>query len=374
MNDKLNILQYIETSGPGGAETVLVNIARHLDRSRFNPYVVLHKSRWVHQQLEEIGVPTRIIPCNRSWDIAFLYRFMKTCQELKIDVIHAHLFGAGLYASLAAAMLRIPVIVTFHNELFLPGRRERFLRLKNFLIRHLASRLILVADFMKDDYVSKGKYRADRLQTIYNGIEFASSETPSDLAVLRKELGLSESDLVVGHVANFRPPKGHRYLVEAAAKVCAEIPNAKFLLIGEFGDGSIKSEVEMLAGQFRIQDKLLMLGFRSDVGRLLNLIDVFVLSSISEGHPLSVVEAMAAGKPVVATSVGGLPEIVNQDDTGYLVEPGDSSALAEKLCLLLKDGDLRERMGQEGRELARRRFSLATMMTSYEELYLEVSR
>ncbi|UCE24393.1 MAG: glycosyltransferase [Candidatus Zixiibacteriota bacterium] len=374
MNDKMNILQYIETSGPGGAETVLVNIARHMDRSRFNPYVVLHKSRWVHQQLEAIGVPTRIIPCGRSWDIGFLYRFVKTCRELKINVIHAHLFGAGLYASLAGVILRVPVIVTFHNELLLPGRRERFLRLKNFLIRHLASRLILVADFMKDDYVSRGKYPAGRLQTIYNGIECTSNETPSDVAVLRKELGLSESDLVVGHVANFRPPKGHRYLAEAAAKVCAEIPNAKFLLVGEFGDGSIKSEVEMLAGQFGIQDKLLMLGFRSDVGRLLNLIDVFVLSSISEGHPLSVVEAMAAGKPVVATNVGGLPEIVDQGETGYLVEPGDSSTLAEKLCLLLRNSDLRERMGHRSRELARRRFSLETMMTGYEKLYQEASR
>jgi len=374
MTRKLNILQYIETGGPGGAETVLINLARHLDRSRFEPSVILHRSGWVSEQLAKHGVRTEIIPCTRSWDISFLSRFIRKCRELKIDVIHSHLFGAGLYASLAGAILRRPVIATFHNELFLPGRRERFLPLKNFLVRNLADRIVLVADYMRNEYVSVGKYRTDRMSTIYNGINFPQRLSEAEKATLRRELNLGENDPVVGHVANFRTPKGHGYLVEAAAEVCRQIPNARFLLIGEPGDGTIKTQVENLAAKHNIEKNIVIMGFRSDVSRLLSLMDVFVLSSISEGHPLSVVEAMAAAKPVVVTNVGGLPEIVDDGQTGYLVEPKNPSALADRILVLLKQPELREQMGLRAVKAAEGRFSLDAMMRSYEQLFEEVVR
>jgi glycosyltransferase involved in cell wall biosynthesis len=372
MKGTLNILQYIETSGPGGAETVLVNIARSMDRSRFNPQVVLHKSRWLHQQLLAADIPTCIIPGQGSWDLSFLRKLIRACRELEIDVIHAHLFGASLYACLAGVILRVPVIATFHNELYLPGRAERFLPLKNFLIRRLAAKIVLVADFMKIDYIKKGHYPLSKMVTIYNGINFPGRLPSVEAAALRKELGLEATDLIVGHVANFRTPKGHRYLVEAAADVCRRIPQAKFLLIGEFGDGSIKSEVETLMAKYHIEDKIKLLGFRSDVHKLLDTMDVFILPSVSEGHPLSVVEAMAAAKPVVATRVGGLEEIIEDGRTGYLVAPKDPISLAERMVTLLKDQNHRREMGQAAFKEATGRFSLEAMMKSYEELYREV--
>jgi glycosyltransferase involved in cell wall biosynthesis len=369
MKGRLNILQYIETSGPGGAETVLVNIVRSMDRSRFNPQVVLHESRWLHQQLLAAGVPTRIIAGQGSWDLSFLRKLIRTCRELEIDVIHAHLFGASLYACLAGVILGVPVIATFHNELYLPGRAERFLPLKNLLIRHLAAKIVLVADFMKEDYIKKGHYPVGKMVTIYNGINFPASLSSVETAALRNELGLAATDLIVGHVANFRTPKGHPYLVEAAADVCRRIPEAKFLLIGELGDGSIKSEVETLIEKFHIGEKIKLLGFRSDVHKLLNAMDMFVLPSVSEGHPLSVVEAMAAARPVVATRVGGLAEIIDDGRTGYLVAPKDPASLAERIVTLLKDRNHRQEMGQAAFKEATRRFSLKAMMKNYEELY-----
>ncbi|UCG61419.1 MAG: glycosyltransferase, partial [Candidatus Zixiibacteriota bacterium] len=371
MNRKYNILQFIETSGPGGAETVLVNIARHIDRKRFNPSVVLHESRWVHEQLKASKIPTRIVPCQRSWDIGFLRRLVRTCRELQVDLIHSHLYGAGLYACLAGFVLRVPVITTLHNELILPGVSERYMPLKNFLIRRLARRIVLVADFMKADYIEKGKFPPDKMLTIYNGIEFGTPVSADDKANVRTELGMVSTDIVVGHVANFRAPKGHRYLIEAAAAVCRNFSHAKFLLVGDFGDGSIKAEVDKLVSEHKLERNVIMLGFRSDVFRLLKAMDVFVLSSISEGHPLSVVEAMGAGLPVVATNVGGLSEIVADGQTGYLVEPKDSTALAEKIGVLIDNRELRETMGGRGRESATGRFSLDTMMKQYEKLYEE---
>jgi len=374
MTRKLNILQYIETSGPGGAETVLINLARHLDPNRFQPSVILHRTGWVSEQLATYGIRTEIVPCSRSWDISFLRRFIRTCRELKIDVIHSHLFGAGLYASLAGAVLRLPVIVTFHNELFLPGQRHRFLPLKNFLIRNLADKIVLVADYMRPEYVSTGKYPEAKMTTIYNGIEFPARLSESEKHTLRSELNLGTDDLLVGHVANFRAPKGHRYLVEAAAEVAKQVPNVRFLLIGDPGDGSIKAEVEKLAARHNIEKNIVLLGFRSDVSKLLSLIDVFVLSSISEGHPLSVVEAMAASKPVVVTNVGGLPEIIDDGKTGYLVQPKNPPALAEKIIALASQPDLREQMGGRAVKSAEGRFSLDAMIRSYEQLFEEAAR
>jgi len=374
MTRKLNILQYIETSGPGGAETVLINLARYLDRNRFEPSVILHRSGWVSERLAEYGIQAEIVPCARSWDVSFLYRFIRKCRELKIDVIHSHLFGAGLYACLAGAILRLPVIVTFHNELFLPGRRERFLPLKNFLIRRLADRIVLVADYMRPEYVTMGKYSEAKMTTIYNGIEFPQRLSESERTALRSKLNLGTDDPLVGHVANFRAPKGHEYLVESASEVAKQVPNVRFLLIGDPGDGLIKAEVEKLAAQYNIEDNIVILGFRSDVSRLLSLMDVFVLSSISEGHPLSVVEAMAAAKPVVVTNVGGLPEIVDDGHTGYLVQPKNPSALAEKIITLLAQPDLREQMGERAAKSAEGRFSLDAMIQNYEQLFDKAAR
>ena len=368
MNKKLNILLYIETSGPGGAETVLINIAKNLDRTKYNPVVVLHKSRWLHEQLQKLEIETIILPCQRSWDIGFLFRFIKLCRRKKIDVIHAHLFGASLYATLATIFLRIPVVATFHNEMFLPGRAERYLGLKNFLIRKLASKIVLVADYMKDEYLAIGKYPPGKMLTIYNGLSYDES-SGEDLDRIRSELKINSDTPVIGHVANFRPPKGHLYLIEAARQVCGIFPQARFLLVGEQGDGTILSEVKNKITEYGLDNNVKLLGFRSDVSLLLRVMDIFVLSSISEGHPLSVVEAMMAARPVVATDVGGLAEIIDNGKTGYLVEPKNPNALAEKLLALLQDRSKAEQIGARGREIANERFSMKSMMQSYEHLY-----
>lgn len=369
MGRKCNILQYIETSGPGGAETVLLNIAGSIDKNRFNPTVVLHKSKWLHEQLLKNEIETEIIPSKRSWDMVFLLKFIKYCRRYKIDLIHSHLFGANLYSCLAGAILRIPVITTFHNELYFQGRLERFMALKSFIIRNFSAQMVFVAEYMKKDYIKQSKFPDNKSLTVYNGIEL---KTDIDSSSLKKELGILDDDLLVGHIANLRAPKGHRYLIKAASLICKNFPNAKFLLIGDEGDGIIKKEIEDFIAESGLGENIRLLGFRKDVNRLLQLIDVFVLSSTSEGLPLSVIEAMASSKPVVATNVGGLPEIVIPDRTGYLVEPQNAEALAEKLEFLLENEALRNRMGRAGRKIIEEQYSLKTMIDNYQNLYEEL--
>jgi glycosyltransferase involved in cell wall biosynthesis len=367
-----NILQYIETSGPGGAERVLLNIAKGIDKIHFIPTVVLHKSRWLHDQLLKHDIVTEIITSQRSGDISFLTKLVGYCRKHEIDLIHSHLFGANLYACLAAAITRIPVVATFHNELFLQGRSEKHLFLKSLFIRKLASKIVLVANYMKDDYVNIAKFPEEKILTIYNGIDMDFMIDNFDESALRRELRLDRNDLLIGHIANFRIPKGHRFLIESAGLICKKMKNVKFLLIGDEGDGNLKVEIERLINEMNLEDNVRILGFRDDVRELLNLIDIFVLSSISEGLPLSVIEAMAASKPVVATDVGGLPEIVIPDETGFLVKAGNAHDLAGRLEVLLKNDDLRRQIGIRGRKVVEEKFSLNVMIDNYQQLYAEL--
>jgi len=226
---------------------------------------------------------------------------------------------------------------------------------------------------MKKDYLNYMRLSGDRMLTVYNGIDLKEYNEETDKSALKEELGIEDGDLIVGHVANFRAPKGHNFLIEAASRVCQRIPRARFLLIGHLGDGTIKKEIEGKIAGLGLKENVRILGFRKDVNRMLQLMDIFVLSSTSEGLPLSVIEAMASSKPVVVTNVGGLPEIVVPDRTGYLVEAKDAAALAEKIMMLLNDGALRKQMGEAGRRLVEERYSLQTMIDNYQKLYEDLA-
>ena len=371
MKRRFNILQIIETGGPGGAETVLLNIVKNLDRKRFNPLVILLKKGWFYERLLKNQIETKVINSKRSWDIAFLIGLIRGCQQLKIDLIHSHLPGTNLYSCLAGAVAKIPVITTYHNEVFLPGRVNRYNTLKLFLVRRLATKIVMVADYLKSDFINNAKFSIEKLITIYNGIELAQNKLDFDIQAKKREIGIEEDELIVGNVANLRPPKGHQYFVKAAEQIYNNRNRVKFLIVGE-GKGKLKAEIEEQIIKSNLRDKVILMGFRDDVKELLHIMDVFVLSSISEGLPMAIVEAMAASKPVVATKVGGLPELIVPDFNGFLVSPGDPSALANKIMVLLNDKRLREQFGTRGKEIVENKFSLEKMIENYQNLYEEL--
>ena len=369
MSKRYNILLLNETSGPGGAETVLFNIAKNLDRNQFLPRVVLFRPGWFYHFLVENEIATDIIESSRSWDMPFLLSLIKYCRQYKINLIHAHLPGGNLYGSVVGKILGLPVICTFHNEYAMPGASRRFNGIKNFLIRNLASKLVMVAEYMKQEYLDNAKFPPEKIITIYNGVSYDEPKEPFDLDAFNKEIDFCEGDFLIANVANFRPPKGHLILIDAAYLVCQAIPKAKFLLIGEEGDGKIKREILGRIEKYNLQDRIKLLGFRNDISQILKHIDIFLLASISEGLPMSVVEGMRASRPVVATDVGGLSEVVKSGVTGFLTKPGDHQDLAEKLITLLKDQNLRKEMGEKGREVAISMFSLDEMISKYQVLY-----
>jgi glycosyltransferase involved in cell wall biosynthesis len=208
------------------------------------------------------------------------------------------------------------------------------------------------------------------VEVIYNGLESSSYQEPSAPEVLRGDLGVVNGSLLIGMIANFNfEIKGHRYFLEAAKMVLEKMPDTEFLLVG---DGPLRPQYEQMASELGIRKKVHFLGKRSDVPMIVANLDVSVLPSISEGLSNVILESMAAGKPVIATKVGGSMETVQEGVTGYLVPPADSRALADRMVTLFRNPERARAMGAAGRKVIQEKFTVEAMIKSYETLYRSV--
>ncbi len=360
-----NILHLSETSEPGGSETILVNISKNIDTNEYRSHVCLLEEGWLSNQVQDIGINLSVIENKRSYDPIFLAKLISLIRQEKVDLIHAHEFMMNVYGSVAAKITSIPMIGTIHGKGYFTNKKSRILAYK--LAISLCSQMIAVSENLRKYIIKELKLKdASKIVTMYNGIDLKKYSVKNTYCNIRNELGISSNTLIVGIVGSLFTVKGVSYLLEAVKEVVTCFPNFRLLIVGE-GDqeSTLKNKVISLG----LQNIVDFLGFRNDIPEVLSLFDIYICSSLSEGLPLSVVEAMAASKPVVATNVGGLPEIVIDNETGYLVEPRNSAALAEKISILLQNKSLREQMGIRGRKITEEKFSLKTMIDNYQNLY-----
>lgn len=207
---------------------------------------------------------------------------------------------------------------------------------------------------------------SEKCRLVLNGVNVSAFSRTVDVVRKRREVGLLDTDIVVGTMANLRPQKNHKNLIKAFAKVRKQVPNLKLLLAG---DGECRFDLEGLACNLDVSDGILFLGHRTDAEELMAIMDIYCLPSFYEGMPLSIMEAWAAGKPVVATNVLGIREIVKDRETGLLVESDNSSALADALLVILRDDKLRQTIAENGRKLAHAECSIEQMVARYESIY-----
>jgi glycosyltransferase involved in cell wall biosynthesis len=282
---------------------------------------------------------------------------VRLCRRIRPDIVHAHSSKAGALGRLAAALARVPVrVFTVHGWSFaayggLPGRLYLWVERR---LRRLTTAVVCVAEASRDVGVDAGACRAERTLVIHNAVDVAAFAAPDRVR------GIPQ----VVSIGRFAFPKDFATLVEALAATRADY-RAAFV-----GEGPLLPEIAAMIRQRGLAERIDLLGNRGDVPGVLASADVFVLSSSSEGFPVSILEAMAAGLPVVATDVGGVAESAVDGETGLLVPPGDPGALAAALDRLLTDGALRLRLGAAGRERARRHFDLAGFRRAHVELYL----
>ena len=361
-------VMFVITSMPvGGAETLLTEIIRRIDRERFAPELCCLK------RFEPLGeelsreVPSFTGLLSQKYDFAVLWRLTRLMRRRRIDAVVT--VGTGgdkmFWGRLAAWLSGVPVICSALHSTGLPDHVE----FPNRLLAPLTDAFIAVAE-------PHGRYLAEhegcpvrKVVVIRNGVDVERFHPRPPNRRLQKRLNLDPTAPVAGIVAALRPEKNHEMFLKVAASVCEKLPAARFLVVG---DGPERPKLESFARSLGVAAAVRFLGTRSDVDEILSLQDVLLLTSHMEANPICLLEAMAAGKPVVATRVGSVTETVQPGTSGYLVSPGDVQGMAARVLELLNDRNRAAEMGRAGREQVLARWTVDRMVRGYEELITKI--
>lgn len=366
----------VDSLGYGGLERQVVDLVNHLSRSCFDPIIVcLRKSGPSAGYLRPPLPPVFELHRREGHDIGLPFRLARLLRRTSTEIIHSNNWSTFVEAAAAKTLSRVPALVhTQHGLEF--GDEPGSSLLKRWVRRSGVGFAVGVNDAVVSvsgagqEWCRRG-WRVPKSKSVLipNGVELPARANRSVVARMRQEMGLQRGDLVVGSVGTLRPVKNFQGLIRAFGAVVERLPRARLLVVG---DGAEREALEELISGLGLENAARLVGPRSDVHQLLAVMDVFALASHSEGMSLAVLEALGTGVPVVATRVGGNPEIVHDGETGILVEPGDESGLSEAIVSLLSDERRRERMGAEGRRSVGSAFSLEAMAQHYEELYTRV--
>jgi glycosyltransferase involved in cell wall biosynthesis len=366
----LRVLTLVDTLRPGGAERLATTVARLLDRSRFEPIVCI--SRPVEapspliDDLQASGVPLLCLERRSRADLAAWRPLLELLRRERVEIVHSHMFGSNVWAAFMTAIAHVPVFVA-HVHKWTYGDQPHRVLLDRELVARRADVVLTVSQADRRRMLERGGLPPAKVRVLVNGI---MPLAPSR-ADVRAELGIPADAEVVGTVAVLRREKAHEVLFDAVQLLADEFPRLRVLIAGT---GPEERRLRALVRAKGLDQRVLMLGFRRDVPDVLAALDVVLLPSDHEGSPLAVMEAMAAGKPIVATRVGGVPELIEDGTHGLLVPPRDPRALADALGRLLRDPRLREQLGRQARERQSRDFDIATTVRRLETLYEDLTR
>jgi glycosyltransferase involved in cell wall biosynthesis len=364
------ILHVIDTTGPGGAETVFVDLATRLPAPEYRHVVVLHGKGWVYEELQRRGVEPVLLDASGSFNISYLRSLIRLVRRENVDLLQGHLLGASIYCSMVGLLTRRPVVATFHGSVDIEPD-ERLKRLKFAVINAGAGRVVAVSEGLRDDLFSITSLRHDRMEVIYNGIrtqDFQRSASDS----LRGEFGWSRDDFVVGSLGNVRPAKAYDVLLRAAALLETSERSVRFVVAGQPDRYGLYEELMALRERLGMESRVQFLGFVDDPADFLGSVDLFLSTSRSEGLPLSAIQAMATGLPLLATRCGGYEELVTDRVNGWLVDVDDPSAVAESILALAASPTRRAELGEEARRHVRATFDISAMLEAYDALYDEL--
>jgi glycosyltransferase involved in cell wall biosynthesis len=368
----MRVLMMLSSIQMGGAERVLVDVLPYMKDLVDIQVCTLNtlKDSPLVEQFEQTGVRRIDLGSRRLIDLGAMRRFAQTLRDEKIDIIHAQDQYTIINTMLVRRFLGVPAVMTRH-VLFEPTdtlRESARARMVLFAGRYGGfARLIAVSDAVRERFSELAHVPTNRIETIYNGIDVDRFATRDRRAEKRAELGWDAAAPIIIMVAVLRRGKGHEVLFEALPKLQAAVPNVKIKLVG---DGELDATLREGAAQFG--DMVEFMGQRMDVPELLGASDVLALPSWAEALPTVLIEAGAASLPVVATRVGGVPEIVTDGETGYIIPPGDSEQLADRLAMLLTQRERSLEMGQSAYQKVRAQFSLEKQAQETIALYERV--
>ena len=377
---------------------MLLALLGKIDRDKFDVFVCALKSGGpLIEEARKIGVRGE---CSIN-----PIRLALLIKREKPDILHTFLFHANILGRVIGRLCGVPVIISSQRSV--DKWRKHWHTLVDRWTSRFCNLIISNSEAGRKILIEREKINPGKIITIYNGIDASEFEIEVNISEKRREFGFSPEDIIIGIIANLRKVKGHRYLFEAVANICSgrvysanvvaksrhsaevgsvrgsaefALPNVeqsrphveqsrplhKLLVIG---DGELKQELINLAEKLGIKDSVIFTGFRNDIPEVLKVIDILALPSLWEGFPVSILEAMASAKPVIASRVGGIPEEIIDEETGLLVPPKNVPALEKAILKLISDQEKSKKMGEAGRKRVEEYFTLDKMIKKTEEVY-----
>jgi glycosyltransferase involved in cell wall biosynthesis len=348
----------------GGAEEMVLNLVRHLPE-RFEPRVVcIHDAGPIGEEIKQTGVPFRVLGLTpglmRPFDLLRLRDFLVECEPA---IVHTFLLTGSLYGRFAAMMAQVPVVIG--TEVNIYERKQLAHAMAEKWLMRRTDAVVASAESVRDFYIKQVDADPSKVDVIYNAVDWSQLQTTMTPEKFRQSIGAPTDVPVAGIIARLTEQKAHRVLFDAMA----HHPGLSQLHLLVVGDGELRDHLKGRVATLGLQSRVHFLGARRDLGNVLAGIDLFVMPSFWEGLPLSLVLAMGAGLPVVATAVAGIPEVVQDGVSGLLIPPNDTAALGDALARVIADDTLRVRMGQAARAYVRPRFGVDGYVSSITALY-----
>lgn len=366
----VRVVEVLATGSNGGAQEHLYALLTRIDPSRYETSVVALSGGPAVRKLQRAGIPVLVI--DEPDDAIAVGALAAHLATVRPDIIHNHMYRAELVGTRAAIGLgevghRRPYVVsTVHSSRVRSAEdREQLRRLTPHI-----DQLIAVSRSIERKIVDEGR-DTTKVRMIYNGVDLERYDHQEPCCTLADEYGMEPGSQIVGVVARLEPEKGHPTLLEAWPEVVRKVPDAYLLIVGE---GGRREALERQARELRIAHRVVFTGRRDDVPAVTAALDVAVLPSYREAQGLTILEAMALSRPVVASNVGGIPEMIEDGVSGLLVPPRDPAALAAAIVRLLKDHSLADTLGRAGHDLVHDRFCIELMVKAVEEIYDEGAR
>ena len=364
---RVKVLQLISSGGYYGAESMLLNLCASQEQSGCeNSLLIFYNVRVpnveFYERARRRGLSVRMVHCNGRADWRAVRQIEEYIQEDAVDLVHTHGYKADLYGYLAAWRCHKPVVATCHNWVGGTAALGIYNHLDRMALKKFNA-LAAVSEKVAQRLLAFG-VPAEKIKTIANGIDVAAFERPEPLPLLKAEGGP-----VVGVVARLDLQKGFEYLLRAARKLCKTFPGLKIVIVGE---GPDRSAIEEMIGEYGLQSKVILAGQQSNMPVFYAAMDICVLPSLNEGLPMTILEAMAASKPVIATRVGAIPSVIKDGEHGLLVDPKDSEGLRNAIASLLGDPERRRRMGDQAHAWVSRNYTSEAMALKYRDMYDEV--
>ncbi len=365
-----NILMLRSSIGVFGAEQVILELAKSLQRSGHTPIIgVVENSDPLYRELADAatraGLPNVIFKCRRRFDLATIASIRKFVKQKNVAVVHSHGYKADFYAFFSTLFSKAKTISTCHPwlECETSHKAKLYTSFDKYLLKRF-SKIVAISPEINEELTLSG-ISQNKIRIIENGID-CSRFGDFEYGEIRRSLGISDGATIIGTIGRLSPEKGHLILLKAAKSLVKAGANINFIIVG---DGESREQLENFCLDNELQQHIHFTGVRNDIPELLAVFDIFVLPSLTEGLPMALLEAMAAGKPVIASATGSIPTVIEDGKSGILVPAGNVSALENGLIKLLFDLPSAQQMGQHAGQRIRNRYSSARMADEYMTIY-----